>query len=136
MRFAFRIPVFIVLLTLALGCGSAKQTGDPETMRKQAELGEIYDSYTMFAKKNQRPPKQISELMQKEYQAVYSVGLSALKSGQYVAVWGVDVNGKDGGTVLAYEKNAAKEGGAVLMANGTIKQMTADELQSALKSKG
>jgi hypothetical protein len=135
MRIVFGIQLLIVLLALALGCGG-KQAGDPETLRKQSEMGEIYDSYLMFSKRNQRPPKQISELMQKEYQAVYSVGLSSLKNGQYVAVWGVDVNGKDGGTVLAYEKNAAKEGGAVLMANGTIKQMTADELQSALKSKG
>jgi hypothetical protein len=136
MRFALSAPLFILLLTLELGCGSRNQTGDPETMRKQSEMGEIYDSYRMFSKTNQRPPKQISELMQKQYQVAYSVGLTALKNGQYVAVWGVDVYGKDGGTVLAYEKNADKEGGAVLMANGTIKQMTADELQAALKSKG
>jgi hypothetical protein len=40
-------------------------------------------------------------------------------------VW--NVNTKDARTVLAYDKDAAEKGGAVLMADGTVKTMTAPE---------
>lgn len=130
-RFLF---VLLVLPVLASGCG--KKVEDPETMRLNGELGEIYESYRDYAKRNQRPPKQMSELNQKDYQAIYPLGLNALKDGRYVAVWGVDVSGKGSGAVLAYEKDAPKQGGAVVLANGTVKKMSADELQAALKAKG
>jgi hypothetical protein len=61
------------------------------------------------------------------------VGFQALQSGQYVAVWGVTAD--DSRTVLAYQKDATKQGGAVLMADGSVKNMSADELQAALKAK-
>jgi len=117
-----------------VGCG--KKVQDPETARRNEELGEIYDSYQDFTKRKQRPPKHLSDFMQKDLEAINSLGMKALKDGRYVAVWGVDINGKDAGAVLAYEKDAPKQGGAVLMADGIVKNMSADELQTALKTKG
>jgi hypothetical protein len=121
--------VLLTIPLLALGCG--KKAVEPETQRRNSELAEIYDSYTMYAKKNQRPPKQVSDL--KDYEGINPIGIQALKDGRYVAVWGV--SSRDAGTVLAYEKDAPKQGGAVLMASGDIKNMSADELQAALKNK-
>ena len=37
--------------------------------------------------------------------------------------------------VLAYERQGPEEGGAVLLQDGTIKQMTAAELQAALQAR-
>lgn len=119
------------LLVSPLGCGKGKSV-DPEVQRRTAELGEVYEMFTMYAKKNQRPPKQVADL--RPFQEIAPVGFQALKNGQYVAVWGVSpIQGS--GEVLAYEKDAPKQGGTVLLADGSIKTMSADELQGALKSK-
>ena len=128
------VLMFLVLPILAAGC-TGKKVEDPEVARQNEELAEIYDSYQDYAKRHQRPPKQLSDLTQKDMEAINSIGVKALKEGRYVAVWGVDVSGKDSEKVVAYEKDALKQGGAVLMANGKTKHMSADELQAALKSK-
>jgi hypothetical protein len=136
MPFAPRTLVLLVLAALpalALGCSRKGASGDPETIRRQSELTEIYEIYTMYAKNFKHPPKQVADLNQREYQGIYPIGLQALRSGQYIAVWGV--SSKDPGTVLAYEKDAPTKGGPVVMADGTVKTMTAEQLQAALKAK-
>jgi hypothetical protein len=134
MAFARKIPALLVLGTLAVlvaGCG--KPAVDPDVQLRNSELTEIYDSYFTYNKTSGRPPKQLSDLNTKELQAVSGgVGLQAVKDGKYVVVWGVDVSGKDAGKVVAYEKDAPKQGGAVVTADGKVKNMSADELQAAL----
>lgn len=83
----------------------------------------------MYVKINQAPPKQFSDIDQKPYSEASSLAFNGVKEGKYVVVWGV--SGKDSGTVLAYEKDAPTQGGMVLMADGTIKKMSADELKAA-----
>ena len=137
MPFARKVPilfVFFAVPVLAVGC-SGKKAAEGDVQRRDSELSEVYEMFATFTKHNQRPPKQLSDLNSKEFQGIYPVGLKALRDGQYVAVWGVDVNGKDSGTVLAYEKDAPKQGGAVLMANGNVKTMSADDLQAILPKK-
>ena len=125
--------VVLAIPVIALGC-SGNKVVDPEVQLRNSELSEIYDSYMMYVKTNQKPPRQLSDL--KASQAINGMGLQAVKDGRYVVVWGTDVSGKDPSKVVAYEKDAPKQGGAVLMADGTVKNMSADELQAALKTKG
>lgn len=128
--------VLLVVAALAPGCGGNKADGDPEMARRKAELGQIYEVYSLYVKRSQRPPQQLSDLNQQDLQASYPSGLQALQKGDYVAVWGVNVGDKESGTVLAYQKDAPKQGGVVLMADGAVKNMSADQLQAALKGKG
>jgi hypothetical protein len=123
--------VLLAIALLALGCGKNKVDPDPEGTHRKAELGEIHEMYTMHNKNHQRPPRQLSDL--KQYQTICPMGFRGLQDGKYVAVWGV--SSKDARTVLAYQKDAPRQGGAVLMADGTIKNLSADELQGALKSR-
>jgi hypothetical protein len=74
----------------------------------------------------------MSDLASRQYEGIYPGAVHSLKQGKYVVVWGV--KDKDSGTVLAYEKDAPTKGGAVLMADGTVREMTADELKAAKKS--
>ncbi len=86
----------------------------------------------MYVKTNQQPPMKLSRpSTRKTYSGLHPTAFNAVKEGKYVVVWGV--SGKDSGTVLAYEKAAPEKGGAVLMADGTIKTMTADELKAAIQ---
>jgi hypothetical protein len=133
MSFARKTLVLLALAALpfaTLGCGS-KTADDPKTLTRRNELVEIYDMYTLYAKRNGRPPRNAADLTKKVDQA-HSAGYRALKNNDYVVTGGVDVN-QDSGTVLAYEKDAPKQGGMVLMADGSIKTLSADELQAALK---
>jgi hypothetical protein len=64
----------------------------------------------------------------------------ALKAGELVLIWDVNI-GEVGetpagtkGTILGYEKDAPTKGGLVLMVNGDIVDMTAEEFQAAPKA--
>jgi hypothetical protein len=125
---------FAAVPILAVGCGGGKDGGDPALQRKETDLAEIYEIYQTYMKNKQRPPKQLSDLKQRQFEVVNPQGFGAIQKGDYIVVWGVDIN-KDSGAVLAYEKDAPKKGGAVLMANGKVKTMSAEDLQAALKAK-
>jgi hypothetical protein len=116
----------MILSSLAAGCGG--KTADPSDRAHQRELGEIYDSYAHYLKSNQKPPTQLSDL--KPYEPINPTGLRGLQDGKYIVIWGVSAT--DGGTLLAYAKNAPTQGGAVLMADGTVKTMSAEDLKAAL----
>jgi hypothetical protein len=60
-----------------------------------------------------------------------------IQSGEFVIVWGVGLSKAPGtgNQVLAYEKKAPLEGGAVLLRNGTVKTMTSEEFSKAPKAK-
>ena len=114
---------------LLVGCSQKSEETDPESQRRKSELSEVYAIYMQFIKTNQRSPKQLSEVNKSEYEGIAPMGHQGLQKGEYVAVWGVA--DKDAGTLLAYQKDVPTKGGAVLMADGTVKTMTADEWKAA-----
>jgi hypothetical protein len=121
------IAALAVVAIMAAGCKGATDP-DPAVQRQKSVLTEIFELYQDYTKRNQQqPPKQLSDL--KQLKQIYPVGYEALQKGDYVVVWGVA--GKDPGTILAYEKNAAEQGGPVIMADGAYKTMTADEFKAA-----
>jgi hypothetical protein len=135
MSFVHKSPLVLIAISfLPLGC-SGKPSADPEMTRRNTDLGAVYEIYSQYVKANQRPPKQLSDLTQRQYQGIYPEGVRALQSGDYIVVWGVNLD-KSASTVLAYEKNAPKQGGAVLLTNGSVEKMSADQLNAALKAKG
>jgi len=112
---------------LSAGCVKKGPMTDAELQKN--ELNDIYECYSEYIKNNKRPPQQLSEL--RRYEVMHGLALSALNSGKYVGVWGV--SSKDSGTVLAYAKDAPSQGGPVLMADGSVKNMSAEETQTAIK---
>ena len=60
-----------------------------------------------------------------------------IKQGDYVVAWGVGRSTAPGAAdqILVYEKKAPTDGGAVLLRDGTVKQMTAAEFNAAAKAK-
>jgi|SRR5579872_4189323 len=111
------------------GCG--KSGDDPNAPQEEIQLKEIQKIYTLYMKKNEAPPKQFSDIDQPTYSEVYPGGFNGIKDGKYVVVWGVTDKGS--GTVLAYAKDAPEKGGMVVMADGSVKTMTAGDLQAAIK---
>jgi hypothetical protein len=120
-----KIAFLATLAMLTSGC--AKSTFDADLAVEKRELGEIYDSYMFYLKVNERAPTDLSQIDVQEEAS--TAGNRALREGKYKVAWGV--NDKSAGTILAYGAEAADKGGAVLMANGTVKTMTAAQFNAA-----
>ena len=125
MKSALKILLLLVLLIAANGCGGARF--DNKLAQEKRELGELYDWYLNYAKSHESPPADLSQADEDEI--TNSAGLRAVKDGKYTVVWNLKT--RDAATILAYEPAAPTQGGIVLLANGAVRKMTADEFKRA-----
>ncbi len=123
------LSLLLSLPLFAAGCGSDRPSSTES--RAHADLREIHEIYALFIKQHQKPPTQMSDLTQRQYEGVYPATIQRMQQGKYVIVWGVTE--QDSRTLLAYEKDAPTQGGGVLMADGTVKDVTADEFKANYK---
>jgi hypothetical protein len=99
------------------------------------DVGGLYRSATNIKK---TPPKAIGDLIKKR--DVFMAAYNAIDKGDVIVYWGVTmVGGDEGGDsaeVLAYKSNVPEVGGPVLLKNGTVVKMTADQFKAAPKPSG
>jgi hypothetical protein len=78
-----------------------------------------------------RPPARVADLAAVE--PMVPLAAQDLRSGDIVYFWGAGLSsgGNASSTVMAHEKKVPAEGGWVLMQDGTVKRMSADEFRSA-----
>lgn len=121
------------------GCSSGKTgpTGGPPPSAALQEVAGLISSYSGEYKKG---PTKVTDLAR--YENGYPIGYLNVKNGDIVVVWGVKMILEEGGgavsptsDVIAYEKSVPTAGGNVLLANGQVKTMSADEFKSAPKAK-
>jgi hypothetical protein len=126
-----------LLLAVGLvGCSSGKQSDKVDTPTTGDALLEVASMIRDYASTHNHPPAKVADFA--PYEHLYIHGYKAVKSGDVVVIWGATVAGEGGGgseSVIAYEKTAPDSGGAVLMENGKVKQMTAAEFGSAPKAR-
>jgi len=116
---------------LATGCGDTK-TSRPVSEERKAALEELGQMLKALADEGKKPPARLAELDAVE--PLIPVAGPAIRNGDIVYVWGAGYAA--GGTQLvAYESKAATEGGFVLFQDGTVKNLSASEFQSAPKGK-
>ena len=133
-----------LLLTLSLvcaplafaGCGGSGGRGN-EVVDPDAGIKGIFDAYQSYYRSHQqKSPTKLADLTSKSLEVTSGAGVTAVKSGKYEVVFGIPLQGKGSGdpeTVLAYEKEAPANGGKVVMADGTVKKMSAEELKAKIK---
>jgi hypothetical protein len=117
------------------GCGGTKigPVADPAEANKKSELAQIHELLVTYAKSHQQqPPKTLADLQ--KFEKINPLGIRALKDQSIILLYGL---ASDGGpsTILAYEKDADKNGGLALMANGAVKKVSADEVKAAAAKK-
>lgn len=132
-RLTFLFAACLLGATL-VGCSSQKPGDQPPT--RSDELQQTANMLRDFTATSNRGPANVGELAR--FQNEYPFGYSQVKAGEIDIVWGARMGGEGGGGsegIIAYEKKAPTEGGWVLLANGTVKQMSASEFSSAPKAK-
>jgi len=119
------------LVLFAAGCGTAEPPKGTGTPTGKDGLDDLAVLLKEFDDQRKRPPAKLADIEPVEplHQAAY-VGLVR---GDIVYAWGTALSG--GTTVVAYEKQAEAEGGWVLLQDGTVRQMTADEFRAAPRAK-
>jgi hypothetical protein len=124
--------IFLLLSFAIVGCSKGLDADNPE----ENELREVWNLYrggpkAMLA----RPPGKLEEV--RNQRTLYPRGYSAIEKGAIVVAWGTDLKQIQNpeSTILAHEKQTPTDGGQVLMADGTIKDMSAQEFQAAPKGK-
>lgn len=131
----FKLLTMALVLVGFIGCSGSKSAGDAKRTNDVREIGLAFHE---FFGANAKPPTQASDL--KPYikdEKAYAL----LSSSDFVFIWGVgfpDMAGNpdgSGGTILGYEKDAPEKGGLVLLGDGVVKNMTAEEFKKMPKAK-
>lgn len=129
-RFAWMICA-ATLLVWAGGCGgpTGGKTADTGVESSLHDLGTVL---RLIADQKQKPPAKPADFAQYEPAAPFA--LAAINAKEIVYLWGQGFAA--GGTqVVAHETDADTKGGLVLLQDGTVKSMSADEVKAAKPAK-
>jgi hypothetical protein len=122
-----------LVLTVALGCVRAPQL--PPAPSGEEGLQEMVGVYKYIEYSKLPLPRKPEDF--NDFVDSMPTAFHRLKDGEYIVAWGVGRSSAPGaaGQVLVYEKKTPAEGGAVLLRDGTVKQMTPAEFGAAPKAK-
>jgi hypothetical protein len=129
--------LFSLLMTFSLlssfGCGGNESTqssgqGGPTAEAALKDLVELLKSAEVEKKK---VPTRLEELQ--PFEGIYLGACMGIQQKQITYIWGSKLSG--GSAIIAHDSNAEKDGGFVLLQDGTVKKMTADEFKAAEKAK-
>lgn len=124
------MAVFVAGLGILAGCSDKPRKMTLSEERK-AELEELGHMLKTLAEEGRKPPTKLAEL--EPVEPMIPVASPAIRNGDIVYIWGVGY-ASGGANVVAYDKSVATEGGYVLLQDGTVKEMSANEFQSAPKA--
>jgi hypothetical protein len=139
MRLSQRLQVVVlvgVVLVLLLACGSVRNAAD--RAKRSNRLKAVGLAYINYCDDNRgEGPAGPADLQ--KYVSEFPEVSQALQNGDIVVYWNIRVPADllqqgTSNTVLAYEKDVPAKGGMVLMADGSVREMTAQEFQTAPKA--
>lgn len=121
--------LLLLLIGLLPACGS-NPANDPDATGRQ-ELEDIGQAYRQYLHEKKRAPSGPRDL--RSYEPGFATLSQALQSGQYVVVWKANpaLTPDAKGTVLAYHKSVPEQGGLVLMLDGQVHRLSAEEFKAA-----
>jgi hypothetical protein len=116
---------------------SSKVESQPSAALRTKLLKQIGLAYHDCLSNSNKPPAKIEDLA--PYYENDAKITDALKKGQFVFIYNSSIKNMPAGTaktILAYEKEVPTSGGLVLMADASVRSMTADEFKKAPKAAG
>jgi len=118
-------------LVLVSACGGPERRAEAPTYDMEAGLKELGELFKYLAHEQQPPPAKLEDLSPRLDALPNAWGL--LQNGQLVLFYGVGAANTP--TIVAHDKDAATQGGFVLLRDGTVKRMSAAEFQAAPKAR-
>lgn len=120
------ISAFAAAVGLAFidGCGSDPQAGpvaEPSPIEQVGQL--LRSSYEM----GKTAPKTLKEA--EKSPGVSPKALEALKSGDVAIYWGANLDEYGAASMIGHEKDAPGRGGRVILGDGTVVELTADQIR-------
>lgn len=130
------IATLAIVVALAAGCSKPEEPYTGPTPRELlVELSDVYSSAQLML---QHPPAKLADLAAGK-RAGAGRAIPAAERGDLVVDWGkpfrspADKNPRPPG-ILAYDKNAPKHGGWVLLQDGTVTEMSPSAFAAAPKA--
>jgi hypothetical protein len=121
--------ILAVLISLAGCSNSGKTSFEPTAKIKMEEIGQML---VTLQDGGGGPPSGVADLTRIE--PMVPLSAADLRSGEIVYVWGAGVD-KGQKKLVAYEKKTPGEGGWILLTDGSVRQISADEFKSMSKAK-
>jgi hypothetical protein len=130
------------LALLSVSCGAVARVREAAARAQTAnELKQIGISYHNFWDQNKgKGPASADELIKQFPEA--EIALQKEKSGDFKIIWGVSIRDKEivesgsSGTAIGWEAKTPRDGGIVLMADGSTKFVTAGEFAALAQPAG
>lgn len=119
-----------ILLGLIAGCSDTRKPG-PDNGPRDAldDLGQMLKS---LGEERQKPPAKLADL--EAVEPMIPLASPLIRSGDLIYIWGAEYS-PGGKKLVAYEKKAETAGGWVLLQDGTVKEVSADEFNAATRAK-
>lgn len=114
----------------SLGCGGSGDKNAPMDPTGKDRMNEIVQMLKIVEEDKKKPPAKAADLDAVE--PLIPMAVQQLRSGDIVYFWGKGL--AEGNAILAHEKKAATDGGWVLLQDGTVKQLSADQFKAAPKA--
>lgn len=134
----FATALVVAACALTLGCGKVREAAqNAKTANELRAIGLACHNY--WDKNPGKGPAKAEDL--DPFLLEFPVASKGLKDGTFVLFWGTSLTELMKGSVstsdvvLGYEKDAPAKGGSVLMADGSVRRMTADDFKAAKKAK-
>ena len=129
------VCISVVVVSMHLGCGGSGSTSDEKGPTANDGLVDLQRMLKELGEGSQKLPKNQAELA--AIDPIYPTAAAFIQNGQVIYFWGTPINASAPNaatTVIAHESKTETEGGFVLLQDGNIKEMTADEFKAAPKS--
>lgn len=130
-RYARRSFLVVALGNLIwIGCARTPPTQeeDVELAVRKEELREIWELFSLFATQQNRAPMALTDL--RGSAIAFPNGYAALESGRVQVIWGANPAATAGTAILAYESAVPEQGGLVVLRDGSVKNLSAQEFQA------
>ncbi len=123
-----RRTILILALAAASGCGRSPEAAPGTEPTPVEQVGQLLRTCNEMGKPAPRTLKEAEKLPGAPPKAI-----EALKSGAVVIYWGVNLNEYGGASAIGYEKDAPEKGGAVILGDGTVTELTAEQVREIAK---
>jgi hypothetical protein len=131
------LSTLALAFVLAAGCSNPQQAEQEKGKRDLSMLGLMYHTYHDKYKAGPAKADDLKEVLSQDAKEAYD----GLQSGKYVLIYGVKLvdvmkDGKTNDTVLGYSSGTPTSGGPVLMADASVRIVSADEFKKLPQAKG